>query len=45
MECADEIAAAGLKATKTGIIFSARKPVPNDLIKRLARTARENAGF
>lgn len=44
MECADEIAAAGLKGAKTGITSSALKPVPNDLIKRLARTARENAG-
>jgi len=44
MEDADEIAAAGLKGIKKVITSSARKPVPNELIKRLARTAREDAG-
>ncbi|QCB94765.1 iron chaperone [Cellulomonas shaoxiangyii] len=43
-EHADEIAAAGLKATKTGITFSPRRPVPDDLVERLARTSREDAG-
>jgi uncharacterized protein YdhG (YjbR/CyaY superfamily) len=37
---ADEIAAAGLKATKTGITFTPRKPIPDDLVERLARTSR-----
>ncbi|WP_136517356.1 iron chaperone [Cellulomonas telluris] len=43
-EHAEEIAAAGLKATKTGITFSPRRPVPDDLVERLARTSREGAG-
>lgn len=41
---ADDIAAAGLKATKTGITFSPRQPVPDDLVERLARASREDAG-
>ncbi|QGQ20510.1 DUF1801 domain-containing protein [Cellulomonas sp. JZ18] len=41
---AEEIAAAGLKATKTGITFSPRRPVPDDLVERLARTSQEGAG-
>lgn len=36
-----EIAAAGLKATKTGLKFSPDKPIPDDLIEKLARTSRE----
>jgi uncharacterized protein YdhG (YjbR/CyaY superfamily) len=43
-EHAAEIAAAGLKATKTGITFSPQKPIPDDLVERLARTARRDAG-
>ena len=43
-EHAEEIAAAGLKATKTGITFSPRKPIPDDLVERLARASREDAG-
>lgn len=43
-EHAEEIAAAGLKATKTGITFSPRKPIPDDLVERLARASREHAG-
>lgn len=43
-EHAEEIAAAGLKATKTGITFSPRKPIPDDLVERLARASREGAG-
>jgi uncharacterized protein YdhG (YjbR/CyaY superfamily) len=39
---ADEIAAAGLKATKTGVTFSPRKPIPDDLVERLARASRED---
>ncbi|RBP67962.1 uncharacterized protein YdhG (YjbR/CyaY superfamily) [Brevibacterium sanguinis] len=41
---AEEIAAAGLKATKTGITFSPRKPIPDDLVVRLARASRQEAG-
>lgn len=43
-EYAEEIAAAGLKATKTGITFSPRKPIPDDLVERLARASRKDAG-
>ena len=43
-ECAEEIAAAGLKATKTGITFSLRTPIPDDLLGRLARASRQDAG-
>jgi uncharacterized protein YdhG (YjbR/CyaY superfamily) len=39
----DEIAAAGFKATKTGITFSPRKPIPDDLVERLARASRKAA--
>ena len=42
-EHAEEIAAAGLKATKTGITFSPRKPIPDDLVERLARASRKEA--
>lgn len=38
---AEEIAAAGLKATKTGITFSPRKTIPDELVERLARASRE----
>ena len=41
-EHADEIAALGLKATKTGITFSPSKPIPDELVARLARTARKH---
>lgn len=40
---AEEIAAAGLKATKTGITFTPGKPIPDDLVERLARASREEA--
>jgi uncharacterized protein YdhG (YjbR/CyaY superfamily) len=43
-EHAGEIAAAGLKATKTGITFSPRTPIPDDLVERLARASRKDAG-
>ncbi|WP_299276880.1 iron chaperone [uncultured Georgenia sp.] len=42
-EHAEEIAAAGHKATKTGITFTPRKPIPDDLVERLARTSRRGA--
>lgn len=39
---ADEIAALKLKATKTGVTFSASKPIPDDLVEALAvRSRRE----
>ncbi|GGA60346.1 hypothetical protein GCM10011490_08160 [Pseudoclavibacter endophyticus] len=37
---AEEIAEAGLKASKTGVTFPPRKPVPDDLMTRLARASR-----
>ena len=40
---AEEIAAVGLKATKTGITFSPRKPIPDDLVQRLALASRKDA--
>lgn len=42
-EHADEIAALGLKATKTGITFLPSKPIPDDLVVRLAKTSRQAA--
>ncbi len=42
-EHAEDIAAAGLKATKTGITFSPRTPIPDDLVERLARASRRDA--
>lgn len=42
-EHAEEIAAAGLKATKTGITFTPRKPIPDELVARLARASRKHA--
>ncbi|MDQ8023625.1 MAG: DUF1801 domain-containing protein [Moraxellaceae bacterium] len=41
---AGEIAAAGLKATKTGITFTLRKPIPDDLVERLAWASCKEAG-
>ncbi len=42
-EHAEEIATAGLKTTKTGITFSPRTPIPDDLVARLARASRKDA--
>jgi uncharacterized protein YdhG (YjbR/CyaY superfamily) len=39
---AEEIAAAGLKATKTGVTFSPARPIPDALVERLALTARDS---
>jgi uncharacterized protein YdhG (YjbR/CyaY superfamily) len=36
----DEIAAAGLKASKTGVTFSPSKPIPDALISALALASR-----
>ncbi len=41
---ADDIAAAGLKATKSGVTFSVRKPIPDDLVDRLAQASRKDYG-
>jgi len=41
---ADEIAASGLKSTKTGITFSPEKPIPDALISKLAKSSRRQAG-
>ncbi|WP_422114562.1 iron chaperone [Brachybacterium sp. UNK5269] len=43
-EHAEEIAGAGFKATKTGITFSPRNPLPDDLVERLALASRKAAG-
>ena len=43
-EHAADIATAGLRATKTGVTFSPRKPIPDELVERLARASREAAG-
>lgn len=42
---ADDIAAAGLKASKTGVTFSVRKPIPDDLVRRLAQASRTDLGL
>ncbi len=41
---ADDIAAAGLKATKSGVTFSVRRPIPDDLVRRLAQASRKEFG-
>ncbi|MEL7186082.1 MAG: DUF1801 domain-containing protein [Pseudomonadota bacterium] len=41
----DDIAAAGLKATKTGVTFSPKKPIPDKLIKKLALASRKDQGL
>lgn len=40
----DEIAFAGLKATKTGVTFSPRKPIPDELVSMLALASRRDLG-
>lgn len=42
---ADDIAAIGLKATKTGVTFSPKKPISDDLIVRLAGASRKELGL
>ena len=42
---ADDIAAAGLKATKTGVTFSTKKPIPDELVKKLALASRKELGL
>ena len=41
----DDIKAAGLKATKTGVTFSLRKPIPDTLVRGLAVASRKALGF
>jgi len=42
---ADEIAAAKLKATKTGVTFSASRPIPAALVEKLALASRKAKGI
>lgn len=41
---AADIEAAGLKATKTGVTFSPRNPIPDALVRKLAAASREAQG-
>lgn len=41
----DDIAGAGLKATKTGVTFSERKPIPDELVAKLALASRKELGL
>jgi uncharacterized protein YdhG (YjbR/CyaY superfamily) len=41
---ADDIAAAGLKATKTGVTFTPRQPIPDELVSKLALAPRRGLG-
>jgi len=42
---ADEIASLNLKATKTGVTFSVRNPITDELVGRLAVSSRRKKGF
>ena len=42
---ADEIASLKLKATKTGITFSASKPITDELVQKLATSSRSKKGL
>ncbi|MDP3660674.1 iron chaperone [Phenylobacterium sp.] len=39
---ADEIAAAGLKSTKTGVTFSPNQPIPDGLVEKLALASKRD---
>ena len=39
---ADDIAAAGLKPTKTGVTFSPKRPIPDGLVRKLALASRRD---
>lgn len=39
---AEDIAAAGLKCTKTGVTFSPGKPIPDALVRKLALASRRD---
>lgn len=41
---ADDIAAAGLKASKTGITFTPRQPITGELVTKLALASRRGLG-
>ena len=41
---ADDIAVAGLRATKTGVTFSPLKPISDELVAALALASREELG-
>lgn len=41
---AEDIEAAGLRATKTGVTFSPRKPISDDLVQGLALASRKELG-
>ena len=40
---AGDIAAAGLKSTKTGVTFSPNRPIPDALVEKLALASRRDA--
>lgn len=40
---AGEIAAAGLKSTKTGVTFAPGRPIPEALVRKLALASRDDA--
>lgn len=42
---ADDIAEAGLKATKTGVTFSPKNPMTDALIEKLAKASRKDHGL
>ncbi|HEY0979182.1 MAG TPA: hypothetical protein VGE21_17045 [Flavobacteriales bacterium] len=42
---ADAVTKARLKATKTGVTFSSAKPMPEELVEKLARASREAHGL
>jgi uncharacterized protein YdhG (YjbR/CyaY superfamily) len=42
---AEEIAALGLKATKTGVTFSVSKPLTEELVGKLAVSSRKSKGL
>jgi uncharacterized protein YdhG (YjbR/CyaY superfamily) len=42
---AEEIASLKLKATKTGVTFSASRPIPDELVSKLAVCSRQKKGF
>lgn len=42
---AEDIAGAGLKATKTGVTFSPNRPIPAELVERLALASRKDLGL
>ena len=42
---AKQIASLNLKATRTGVTFSASKPIPDDLVEKLAVSSRGEKGF